>query len=397
LLVVYCAAAVQTAGLQAITPALPAMEKALHLSDPQIALVTTAYLLPSFALAMPLGAAADRLGRRLVFSSALLVFGLSGLATVLVRESFMLILACRVVQGAAVAAILPITITIIGDSLAGRAQLRAQAWRNISLNIGGAALPAIGGLLVAVAWYVPFLLPVIAIPLGIAALVTVPSHLGRSSARGGQLRSATRWWHNGQFRSLASANFLRLFLTFSLVTYLPVLAVRNGVSTVEAGLALSLAAALGAGTALTTAWITARVTATLVVVICQSIFVLALVMIAAVPGLMSTFVAAALFGSADGVLSVLLNTLTSSAAPTGVRATFVSTFGMVKNLGKFCGPAFIGAAAVFLPLSTACLIVAAIGLVGLLTLKPLTRLEALLRTHEQQTIGRGTDALSQAS
>lgn len=377
LLVVFMAAAVQSTGLQAITPALPAMQSAMGLNNSQIALVTTAYLLPTSLLAFPLGALADRLGRRIVLSTALLMLGFCGLGIVLLQQSPLLVLLLRVLQGAAVGALLPITITIIGDSVAGRTQVRAQAWRNVAMKIGGAVSPAAGGVLAGIAWQAPFLLELAAIPIGVAAIFTVaPGRVGSTAGKGVALHDLAVWCRNTGHLALSAAAFLRLFLTFSILTYLPIIVVSRGMSAVVAGIALSLSAALGALTALAANWLAARFTTIAIICVCQIAIIAAIIVLAEGTGVEAVLITATLYGSGDGALSVLVNSLVSAAAPPGLRGTVVGINGAVKNLGKFMAPAAMGVMAISVPLVNAYLVVAGVGLIGLGALKPLSRLRA---------------------
>jgi MFS family permease len=81
-------------GAQGISPALPAVQSAFGISDTQVGLITAAYMLPGVLLALPLGYLADRLGRRIVFSSMALLYGVAGAAQAF-APSFELLLGLR--------------------------------------------------------------------------------------------------------------------------------------------------------------------------------------------------------------------------------------------------------------------------------------------------------------
>lgn len=53
LFLAHAAGVVSLAGVQAVAPALPAVQEALGLSDSQVALVISAYLMPSVVFAVP--------------------------------------------------------------------------------------------------------------------------------------------------------------------------------------------------------------------------------------------------------------------------------------------------------------------------------------------------------
>src|SRR3954454_5769436 len=83
---------------QGISPALPAVQEAFGISNSQVGLITAAYMMPGVLMGIPLGWAADRWGRRIVFSSTALLYGLAGPAQAL-SPTFGVLLGLRVLQG----------------------------------------------------------------------------------------------------------------------------------------------------------------------------------------------------------------------------------------------------------------------------------------------------------
>lgn len=64
----------------------------------------------------------------------------------------------------------PITLTIIGDLYSGKELVAAMGYNSSVRSIGSAGYPAIGGALAMMGWHYPFILPVIAIPIGFLVL-----------------------------------------------------------------------------------------------------------------------------------------------------------------------------------------------------------------------------------
>ncbi len=142
------------------------MRDALNLSEAQLGLVMSVYLLPAALAAVPLGVLADRIGRRIVFGGSFIGFGICGAVLPLVATSFQAFLAVRFVQGIMFAGLLPLTMTILGDFFSGAELVGAQGRRSVAMSMGDGLLPVMGGLLVGAGWFVPWLGQAIAIPLG---------------------------------------------------------------------------------------------------------------------------------------------------------------------------------------------------------------------------------------
>ncbi|SEF15693.1 MFS transporter [Jiangella alba] len=383
------AAAVATTGVQGLAPMLPAMQEALSLDDAEVALFTTAYLLPGVVLGVPAGLLAERFGRRAVLCLSLAVFAVAGLAPLL-EPSFVPILVSRAVQGAAFGAILALTITLIGDVLTGPAQAAAQGRRIVAMTAGEAVLPAVAGLLVAVAWYAPFTLSVLAVPVAVWGWFALPppsrSAVDRSVAGGraarppSTLRQVGHSLRDGGILGLQVLAFLRFFFKFALLTYFPLLAVREaGLSVAATGIVLGAASVLGALTAAASGRLLRRFRATTVVAASIVVTVVAFVVLGLAAQAVAVVVCLLAFGAADGCYAVAQNVLVTEAAPPGARAAFVSLTGAVRNLGKLAAPVACGALAVLLPLPSVFLVMAAAGAALAFVLVPVSRLETSLR------------------
>jgi len=102
----------------------------------------------------------------------LLLFGIAGGACSLARD-FNTLLAFRFLQGIGAASLGSLTITIIGDLYSERYRAKAMGYNASICSIGTAIAPIIGGALAALAWFVPFAISVIAVPVGIIALFSL--------------------------------------------------------------------------------------------------------------------------------------------------------------------------------------------------------------------------------
>jgi MFS family permease len=156
-------------GVSLISPTLPAIRQVLGVTETQVSLLLTAFSLPGIVLAPLIGILADRYGRRAVLVPCLVGYGLAGGSVVLVR-SFEVILALRVVQGAAASGLVTLAVTLIGDTFAGRQRNQLMGINGAVISVGTASYPLLGGALAEVTWTAPFALYLLGVPVGLLAL-----------------------------------------------------------------------------------------------------------------------------------------------------------------------------------------------------------------------------------
>ncbi|HEY0718844.1 MAG TPA: MFS transporter [Streptosporangiaceae bacterium] len=171
-----------------VNVALPSIQRELHLSASAVDWVVTAYAIAFGGLLILGGRAADLLGRRRMFVVGLITFSLASLSGGLAQDP-VLLLASRVVQGAAAALVLPAALSLITTSFPeGRERTRALGLYGATASLGFVAGQVLGGVLVELtSWRAVFLVNV---PVGLAAALITPRVLGHSAnlrdARGGR-------------------------------------------------------------------------------------------------------------------------------------------------------------------------------------------------------------------
>lgn len=359
-------AATVTSGVQGIAPAIPAMQAEFSLTDAQISLITSVYLLPSIFSAFIGGLFADRFGARPVFAAGLFVFGAGGLV-LLVAHSFWLLLAVRFAQGAAFGVVVALSVSIIGGvAAAGPAAARGQSRRTIAMALAQAVFPVACGLLLAVSWYAPFAIQVITIPLSVVVWLLLPpiAHRRKSSVRGAS-REALK---APAIVGVQVLGALRFFFAFAVVTYYPVLAVTEvGLTAAVVGLVLGASNLLAAAAAATSAKLAGRWTSVQMIGGCLAVITVCLLGVALSANPVIVIAALLLFGLQDGVYGVAHNVLVTETAPPAVRSTYVGVTGAIRNIGKFAAPLVFGASTLVLSLSNSFLALAGVGLASLTT------------------------------
>jgi EmrB/QacA subfamily drug resistance transporter len=130
-----------------VNVALPAIRGGLHFSEQNLQWVVNAYTVTFAGFLLLGGRAADLLGRRRVFVSGLILFGLASLAGGLAQSQTMLI-AARAAQGLGGAVIAPASLSILTTTFAeGSARNRAVGIWGAMGGAGGAAGVLLGGVL----------------------------------------------------------------------------------------------------------------------------------------------------------------------------------------------------------------------------------------------------------
>src|SRR5919199_276670 len=160
-----------------VTTALPVIRHDLHASLSELEWTVNAYTL-TFAVLLLTGATlGDRLGRRLMFSTGLLVFTVASAAAALAPSPLALDLA-RAAQGVGGAIVTPLTLTILSAAVpAERRGVALGAWGGIG-GLPVAIGPPVGGAVVeGISWHWIFWLNV---PIGVALAPPALSRLHES-------------------------------------------------------------------------------------------------------------------------------------------------------------------------------------------------------------------------
>lgn len=380
------AAAATVFGAQGISPALPAVQRAFGISDTQVGLITAAYMLPGVLLALPLGYLADRIGRRIVFSSMALLYGVAGAAQAF-APSFNVLLGLRVLQGVGFAALMPLSVTLIADAYKGTEQVRAQASRQVSMTVSELVLPLVGATLGGLSWRAPLAAQGLLIPLafvGFAVLDDRRSDMEGKRAYASELGVAMRL---PGMPAVLLAGFLRFWCKFALVAYLPTMLVqRHGASLTQAALVLSVASGVAAAINFAVVRAVRTVSGSLLLTASVLGVGLSLVLFSLVQTWQLAVVVAIFFGISDGTLQVLQNAFVAIAAPERVRGGLIAVSAMTRNGGKLVAPLAVG---VLILVVSPAVAFAAVGIstwILVPALRPLRQLDRLLRPNDPDLV-----------
>ncbi|MFC7225655.1 MFS transporter [Halalkalicoccus sp. GCM10025322] len=159
-------------------PIVPAIQSSLDVSESLAGLIITTHGALIVLVSPIAGTLIDRVGPRRPFIAGLLLYAAGGGAGLII-DSFIPLLISRAVLGVGVAFIYSGITVLIYDLYEGQRMNRALGLRSSANSVGGVVWPLIGGALGTLSWQAPFGVYLIALPLGLLAVVTVPE-TGRS-------------------------------------------------------------------------------------------------------------------------------------------------------------------------------------------------------------------------
>jgi ACDE family multidrug resistance protein len=339
-----------------ITSSLPDIVEAFDVPDSAAGLVLGASTVPGIVLALVVGLAADRFGRKVLLVGSLLLFGAAGLASAF-APTFGVFLALRALQGAGSSALLNLTATVIGDHWSGTDRATMIGRNTAFVTVSIAILPTIGGVLTdTLGFRGPFYLFALAIPLGLAIAWRVPeTELPPSGRFGEQLARAWRFVTTPRMLTIAATGVAVFVLLFGAeLTVAPFHAEGVfGLSASARGLLLGVPAITATVVATVLGRLIGRFGRPRLVVAGALVYGTAFVVMGVAPAVWVFVLALLLVGSAEGFTIPVLQESTLAGAATENRGIAVAVFGSAARLGQSIGPAIAGLALVSVSTVTA--------------------------------------------
>ena len=341
--IVYAASLALMMGVNFIQPALPALTKPFQVTDAQLSWIMTLFTAPAIFLSPVFGVIADLYGRRLLLAYGLMVFGLFG-AAMAFAPNYTWLLVFRTLQGIGFAAVIPLTIVLIGDLLEGDKEISGQGLKVFLDRVGYFIFPPLGGLLATIAWFWPFVFYVLAIPLGLIALFYMPETQSKhKQGATNYLGDILRLSRHPRLLIAFTAGFLRFFLDYGFLTYFPLFLVRtHGISTATAGL-LYVFFAIGA---MMTSSQAGRIAAgrdkANILFLAFAVSGASVLAVPFIPGVWLVGGALFFYGLANGVISPMQKSLLTQNAPAELRGGIVSFDRLIQQVSKTTSTSIVG-------------------------------------------------------
>ncbi|QLG64241.1 MFS transporter [Halorarum salinum] len=335
-------------GVPLISPALPTIRDALLLTDAQASLLVSTYFLTGIVLSPFIGLLADRIGRRRVLVPSLFVFSLAG-ASIALGPRFELVLAVRVVQGTAAAALFITTVTLIADTVEGIQRNTVLGVNTAVLSAGAAVYPLVGGALASISWNAPFAAYLLGLPVALFAHRVLPEPARERETRTlAYLRRVASALPARDATALYGSAFLVELLLFgSALTAVPfVLAGTYGLSPVVIGGVVTLAEVASVVTSALNGRFAGRFTNAGIVAAGFVGIAVGLVSAGWAPSAPALVVATVVLGAGWGTVLPSLDAGVSDAVPTRFRAGALSLRNSTTFLGRALGPVLFATLAV---------------------------------------------------
>jgi len=351
-------------GVSSITPVFPKIMHELQVTGDQVGLLITFFTLPGVIMSPFLGILGDRFGRKKILVPSLFLFAIAGTACSMARD-FNLLLALRALQGVGAAGLGALNITILSDLYSGRQRAEAMGLNASVLSIGIAVYPTIGGALALLGWYYPFVLPIIAIPIGILVLTSLKSPEPPNSQNMREYLSGT-WRHLNNIRVgiLFAAGILTFIILYgAYLTFFSLLLGESfGASPFIIGLIMSGMSLTTAGVSSQLGRINKRFSLDNIIKWAFVIYALALVLIPVMPNLWLLLIPVIIFGIAHGASIPSIQAAIAEMAPLEYRAAFMSINASMLRLGQTIGPPLMGLVYIYLGLDATFFAAAALAL-----------------------------------
>jgi MFS family permease len=161
-------------------PVVPSIQSNLGVSESLAGLIITTHGALIVIFSPLAGIIVDRIGPRKPFVGGLILYAVGGGAGLLI-DSFGPLLASRAVLGIGVAFVYTGLTVLIYEIYEGQRMNRALGLRSSANSIGAVIWPLIGGVLGTLTWQAPFGVYLVAFPLRLVTLFTVPEIRSDSS------------------------------------------------------------------------------------------------------------------------------------------------------------------------------------------------------------------------
>lgn len=305
--------------------------------DPSLAgLIITMHGIFVFLLSPLAGSLIDKIGSKRPYVFGLLLYGIAG-GSGLFLDSYPLLLISRAFLGVAVALIFTSVTVMILNFYKGKDKNKVMGFRGSANSLGAVIWPLMGGALGTISWHMPFGVYLLAVPLGILALVYMPD-IERVTARR-EVSVFAVFKENTILFGIYAFMLLTNLLLYVNVVYLPEILKEVGIiSTFQVGLFLAAMGIAGGITATQYGWVKEKISYHQIVPIVFLLWSIGFCLAFFWSSVWTYILLVILFGVGQGLALPTVMLWVGDVVPSsfhGRFSSYLSTFGF---LGQFLSP-----------------------------------------------------------
>jgi ACDE family multidrug resistance protein len=324
-----------------ISPVLNLMRDSLGVAPSSAGSIITTHGLFMAVFSPLIGIIIDRMGAKRPYILALICYGLAGGSGLLIN-SFWALLASRACLGIALSVIFTAINVLILNMYEGNERDRVMGWRGTAQSFGGAIWPIIGGLLGAVSWHLPFAVYMLAIPIGLSAIVAIPELSARHQSEMDSDNNISAFMVLQENPVILIINFLMFtgnILLYAIVIFVPQLLEGFGITnTFHISLFITAMTTSAGITSFIYGKIRSRFTYRTIVTIATLFWSVVFTTISLAPNIIFIVIAVALFGICQGLLMPTIMAWIGEVVPPSFRGRFSSYLGTFGFFGQFLSP-----------------------------------------------------------
>lgn len=345
LLIIFSITLISVMGVSSITPILPEVGRVFGVSPQEAGWLVAAFTLPGIVLTPCFGLMSDRYGRKRILVPSILVFAVAGHACAY-ADSFAQLLMLRAIQGAGVASLSAINITMIGDMYEGNERATVTGYNSGFISTAAAAYPAIGGALALIGWRYPFALPLIGFPIALVVMLWLKNPEPRMTDRFAVY--IRKLWRSLKQRGTGTMLFSSLvaftLLYGPLVTFMPfLLEDKFGANSVQIGWVMASAAVGSAIASVFVGRLMRRYRGRQILITAFAMMGLSTAVIPFLDSMWTVACAVAVLGATHGIgISIVQIRLVETGAPEQ-RGALMALNSTMFRTGQTIGPLTMGA------------------------------------------------------
>lgn len=345
---------VMVLGNSMLIPVFPQMEQEMGLTQFQVGLLITAFSVPAGILIPFTGALSDYVGRKVIMTPALILYGLGGLvagtAALLLENPYTAIIVGRVIQGMGAGGTYQIALALTGDLFTSAERTKAVGMLEAANGLGKVTSPILGSLFALIAWFAPFFAyGILSIPVALAVwwIVKEPDRGKKQESVREYLKSLARVFRKkaGSLLACYLAGMAGLFLLFGLLSYLSdVLEDPHGIKGFAKGFVLAIPVGVMAATSyLAGLFLEKRQGLHKPAVLAGlGVTFAAFAALTLFDGLIAMVLLSSVIGLGIGASLPPINTMVTGATDSEERGLVTSLYGTVRFFGVAIGPPTFG-------------------------------------------------------